>query len=174
MLIDYSIRSFELLERVLTRVEKAEVFDVFYRMGNRMGLSGLPESLDKWERMRAEHLQQNLQHSPYTSDLFRQYRKHLGPLRYYILVAVQGWLVPRNVRELLGCRRFAFVGAVIKLYKFSRALKLDGALKSLLLPSEYKKEIRALGSEPARRVSCPHRGGQTGSKAGIPIGAHYR
>src|ERR1700741_2161718 len=36
MLIDYSIRSYEALERRLTDWEKAEVFDVFYRVGQRM------------------------------------------------------------------------------------------------------------------------------------------
>src|SRR5258707_4465587 len=41
MLIDYSIRSFELLQRKLTTEEKGEVFDVFNRVGARMGLKGL-------------------------------------------------------------------------------------------------------------------------------------
>src|SRR5688572_26316198 len=42
MLIHYSIASFELLERKLSTEEKEEVYDVFYRMGNRMGLKDLP------------------------------------------------------------------------------------------------------------------------------------
>src|SRR5579859_3303596 len=33
MLIDYTIRSFELLERQLTAAEKGEIFDVFNRVG---------------------------------------------------------------------------------------------------------------------------------------------
>src|SRR6476469_10222967 len=37
LLIDYSIRAFETLERPLTPVEKEEVFDVFARVGVRMG-----------------------------------------------------------------------------------------------------------------------------------------
>src|SRR6476469_5301267 len=41
MLIHYSIASFELLERKLSADEKAEVYDVFYRLGNRMGLKDL-------------------------------------------------------------------------------------------------------------------------------------
>src|SRR5687768_5035189 len=45
MLIDYSIRSFEVLERRLSRVEKNEVFQVFSKVGSRMGVKGLPESL---------------------------------------------------------------------------------------------------------------------------------
>src|ERR1700759_1952636 len=42
LLIDYSIRSFELLHRRLSPEEKAEVFSVFYRVGARMGLKALP------------------------------------------------------------------------------------------------------------------------------------
>ncbi|MFN8345400.1 MAG: oxygenase MpaB family protein, partial [Spirosomataceae bacterium] len=40
MLIDYSIRAFELMERKMTRDEKKEAFDVFQRVGARMGISG--------------------------------------------------------------------------------------------------------------------------------------
>src|SRR5690606_34054258 len=36
MLIDYSIRSYELMERKLSRAEKEEVFNVFRRVGSRM------------------------------------------------------------------------------------------------------------------------------------------
>ncbi|MDX1629885.1 MAG: oxygenase MpaB family protein, partial [Fulvivirga sp.] len=42
MLIDYSIRSFELLERKLSEDEKHEIFDVFQRVGTRMGIKDLP------------------------------------------------------------------------------------------------------------------------------------
>ncbi len=48
MLIDYSIRAFELLERKLTRTEKGEVFDVFLRVGKRMQLKGLASSYEGW------------------------------------------------------------------------------------------------------------------------------
>src|ERR1700759_1223862 len=39
MLIWYSIRSYEVLYRKLSVAEKEEVFDVFYRVGLRMGLT---------------------------------------------------------------------------------------------------------------------------------------
>src|ERR1700761_1407091 len=42
LLIDYSIRAYELLERKLTGNEKAEAFRVFQRVGLRMELKGLP------------------------------------------------------------------------------------------------------------------------------------
>src|ERR671912_710371 len=69
LLIDYSIRAFEVLERELTLAEKNDVFDVFIRVGERMGLKGLPKTFEEWIEMRNEHLAQNLQHSEYTDDL---------------------------------------------------------------------------------------------------------
>src|SRR5689334_16081062 len=47
MLIHYSMAAFELLERKLTESEKADVFDVFLRVGSGMQLKGLPETYDE-------------------------------------------------------------------------------------------------------------------------------
>jgi uncharacterized protein (DUF2236 family) len=148
MLIDYSIRSFELLERVLSRAEKAEVFEVFCRVGTRMGLKGLPASLSAWELMRQEHLQQNLQQSHYTFDLYKQYRKHLGPIRYRLLLEGQLLIVPPLVREQLALGNVSLLAPVLSVYKLSRKLKADWLLKSLILPPAYKKEIKSLDSRP--------------------------
>jgi len=144
MLIDYSIRSFEALERRLSSIEKDEVFEVFNRLGSRMGLSGLPKTFEAWEKMRQNHLKQNLEHSRYTDDLFSQYKKHLGPLRYKVLLEVQTLVGPQPVNELLGSRKISFLYPLLLLYKVSRWLKVDWLLKALLLPSKYKKEIKAL------------------------------
>lgn len=148
MLIDYSIRSFEVLERKLSMAEKQEVFHVFYRVGTRMGLTGLPETFEAWEQMRQEHLQQNLQQSHYTKDLFSQYRKHLGLLRYKILLEAQTLVVPQKVRTLLGFRRISFLSPLLGLYKVSRSIKADWLLKAIILPSQYKNEIKALDRVP--------------------------
>lgn len=161
MLIDYSIRSFEVLERTLSRAEKQDVFDVFYRVGSRMGLRGLPETLDEWEKMRQGHLHQNLQHSRYTNDLFSRYRKHLGRVHYRILLEAQTLVVPQKVRELLGFRRISLLNPLIGLYKLSRSMKVDWLLKILILPSRYKNEIKALDSVSVRRSLCPRRGDLT-------------
>jgi uncharacterized protein (DUF2236 family) len=150
MLIDYSIRSFEVLERELSRAERQEVFDVFYRVGTRMGVRGLPESFEEWEIMRQEHLHQNLKYSTYTNDLFGQYRKHLGVIRYKILLEAQTLVVPQNVRELLNFRRISLLKPLIGLYKISRNIKVDWLLKALILPSGYKKEIKSLDNYSAK------------------------
>lgn len=144
MLIGYSISSFEMMERKLSRDEKQEVFQVFYRVGKRMGLIGLPQNFEEWEKMRQEHIIQNLQHSHYTTDLFLQYRKHLGMMRYSILLEAQTLVVPKKVGELLGLRRISLLNPILGIYKLSRSLKADWLLKALILPPGYKNEIKAL------------------------------
>ena len=144
MLIHYSIASHELLEQKLTEEEKEEVFDVFYRVGSRMGLQGLPTSYSTWIKMREEHLNNDMEKGKYSIDLFKQYRKHLGPFRYILLKEGQKLVVPKQVREMLGLNRFSFLSPVIPMYKFSRLLKMDWLLKSAILPAAYKKQIREL------------------------------
>ena len=144
MLIDYSIRSFEVLERSLSKAEKQEVFEVFNRVGIRMELKGLPKNLDEWEAMRESHLQQDMQVSHFTKDLFRQYRKHLGLVRYQLLLEAQVLVAPGRVRELLKYREFSFLKPVLTVYKMFRSIDLDWLLKAIILPPEYKKEIKAL------------------------------
>ena len=144
MLIDYSIRSFEVLERQMTHTEKSEVFQVFHRLGSRMGLSGLPASLEAWQTMRQHHLSQDLIHSAYTKDLFSQYRKHLGEIRYRFLLEAQTLVAPSQVRKLLSFRNTSLLHPLIVVYKFSRCIHLDGLLKALVLPSKHAAQINGL------------------------------
>ena len=144
MLIDYSIRAFELLEHGLTTKEKQEVFEVFARVGDRMDLRGLPLTFEEYEKMRKSHLEQNLQYSNLTKDLFQQYRKHLGAIRYRLLLETQTLVVPKKVREQMGYRGFSLLNPLIGLYKVSRSINLDWLLKAIILPSEYKNEIKEL------------------------------
>jgi hypothetical protein len=144
MLIFYSIASFELLERKLTDEEKEEVYDVFYRTGVRMQLKELPAKYKDWLIAREQHLNSDLQKTKYTVDLFRQYKKHLGFIRYKILVEAQLLVVPKKVKELLGFRKFSLLKPAVPIYKLARKLNLDVLVKAILLPSAYKKEIREL------------------------------
>lgn len=144
MLIDYSIRSFEILERKLTYAEKEEVFTVFFRVGKRMKIKDLPENFKDFKRMRQHHLEQHLYKGNYTRDLFRQYRKNLGPIRYRLLLETQSLVVPKTARKMLSLRSFSLLSPLLFFYKISRHLSLDQLLKSLILPSDYKEEIRAL------------------------------
>jgi hypothetical protein len=149
MLIHYSISSFEVLERKLSEEQKADVFDVFYRMGTMMGLVGLPVNYREWLVMRKEHLENDLEKSPYTIDLYKQYRKHLGPIRYKLLKEGQVLVVPEKVRILLGLKNTSLLTPVLYVYKLSRKLKLDWFMKSIILPPKYKKQIKNLDIIPS-------------------------
>jgi len=149
MLIHYSISSFEILERKLSEEQKADVFDVFYRMGTRMGLVGLPANYQEWLAMRKEHLENNLEKSHYTTDLYQQYRKHLGPVRYKLLKEAQVLVVPEKVRILLGLKIASLLTPLLYVYKISRKLKFDWFMKSLILPTKYKKQIKNLDIIPS-------------------------
>jgi hypothetical protein len=144
MLIHYSIASFEVLERKLSDIEKGEVFDVFFRFGKRMELRGLPGNYGEWLMVREYDLEHDLEKSNYTTDLYKQYKKHLGKFRYQVLIEGQIMVVPDKVRRLLLFRKFSFLVPVLPFYKFSRLFKLDGLIKSLILPAQYKKEIKQL------------------------------
>lgn len=148
MLIHYSIASFELLERKLTGVEKEEVFRVFYNVGVKMGLTGLPQDYTGWLIMRQTHLQQNLQKSVYTIDLYKQYKKHLGAFRYKLLKESQVLVAPAKVSILLGLKKYSLLSTLLPFYKISKKVKLDWFLKSLILPAAYKKQIKNLDSTP--------------------------
>jgi hypothetical protein len=144
MLIHYSISSFEALERKLTDAEKEEVFQVFYRVGNRMRLKGLPENYDEWLMMREQHLAEDLLRSHFTIDLYKQYRKHLGLTRFYLLKQVQALVAPKKVKQMLALRRNLFLIPLLTFYKFFKTVKLEKPLKELLLPDKYKAEIKGL------------------------------
>jgi hypothetical protein len=144
MLIDYSIRSFELLQRKLTVQERAEVFTVFNKVGKRMGLKGLPLTYQEWLLMRESHLEENLLKSNFTTDLYLQYKKHLGVIRYQLLIQAQVLVVPDKVNKLLKLGKIPLLAPVLSVYKFSRILKADGILKEAILPAAYKDQIAAL------------------------------
>jgi hypothetical protein len=144
MLIHYSISSYELLERKLSQAEKEEVYDVFYRVGIRMGLKELPLNYLEWLPVRESNLMENMAKSDLTIDLFQQYKKHLGSLRYKVLIESQKLVVPNRVKELLQFSNFSIIAPVIPLYKFSRLIKMDSFIKNILLPSDYKAQIKEL------------------------------
>jgi hypothetical protein len=141
MLIDYSIRSFELLERKLSLAERAEVFAVFHRVGDRMGLRGLPETYMEWVARRAFYLREDLIFSTFSRDLYGRYRKSLGFVRYQLLLQAQVLLAPGRVRRLLSLSRFPLLYPVVQIYKGIRLMRLDRLLKIVLLPAQYRASV---------------------------------
>ncbi|WP_431291879.1 oxygenase MpaB family protein [Pedobacter sp. P26] len=144
MLISYSIRAFEVLERKLTLKEKEEIFTTFYRVGHRMEINGLPTNFADWKMMHEQQLQENLIYSRFSHDLFDQYKKHLGFLRYSLMRKIQALIVPLKVNELLKLGEGKTIKQVITLYKISRKLKLNKPLRNLILPAAYKAQILKL------------------------------
>lgn len=141
MLIGYSISAYELLERRLTPEEKQEVFDVFYRVGERMGLEGLPANYPQWETRRAQYLREDLEYSPYSKDLYKRYRKSLGWFRYRLLLQAQVLLVPDGVRRLLGLGAVPWLWPAVRVYRFCAFLHLDRGIKRILLPAAYRTQV---------------------------------
>jgi hypothetical protein len=148
MLIAYSEAAFEALERSLTPAEKAEIAEVFLRVGRRMGIQDLPTGYPSWLADRAAHLAQDVQLSPYTTDLYRQYRRHLGGLRYWLLRQAQWLVAPPLVRQLLGLRQGWGLRLALAVYRRTQGLRLSQWLRTSLLPPAWRPQIQALDAPP--------------------------
>ncbi|MEO6220587.1 MAG: oxygenase MpaB family protein [Ginsengibacter sp.] len=146
MLIHYSIAAYEVLEHKLATIEKEEVFDVFYRFGIRLNLKGLPLTYKEWIIDREYHLAHDLERGDFSVDLYKQYRKHLGALRYIILLEGQKIVVSQKAKKLLNLSNFHFLKLILPLYKLCRILSIEGLIKSLILPIKYKREITKLNT----------------------------
>lgn len=144
LLIHYSIAAYELLERNLTATEKEDVYQTFRTISSRMGLNDLPQTYEAWLPVRAAYLERDLEKSRYTVDLYKQYEKHLGLIRYLLLKQAQLLVVPQRVRALLGFGSRSLLRPVVPLYKWSRRWKGDRLIKAVFLPPAYKQQIAAL------------------------------
>ena len=147
MLIHYSIASFELLERKLTNEEKEDIYDVFYRLGLRMNLKDLPENYKLWLLSRKSHLENNLEKTSYSKDLFMQYKKHLGNFRYRLLLDSQKMVVPLEVKTLIPFNKISLVHLILPLYKTARVFRIDQVIRSLILPAAYRKPIQDMDKD---------------------------
>lgn len=148
MLIHYSIAAYELLERKLTPQEKEDAYEVFLRIGRRMNIPDLPPTFIAWQPVREKHMQDDLARSRYTDDLFQQYKRSLGGFRYRVLLEGQILVIPKRVGDLLRFKKISLLSPIVPLYKASRLVRLDGAIKWLLLPSEYKQQVKELDVVP--------------------------
>jgi hypothetical protein len=94
--------------------------------------------------MRNNQLESGLKRSTFTSDLYRQYRKHLGAVRYLVLKQAQVLVVPRQVNRLLRLGNFPWLLPVLYTYKFFRLMKLQNLLKIAILPKTYVRQVLEL------------------------------
>ncbi|MEO8583111.1 MAG: oxygenase MpaB family protein [Flavitalea sp.] len=144
MLIYYSVSSFELLERKLTEAEKEENLQVFLKVGERMRIVDLPKNYEQWMNQYYCQQQNDLANGSFTKELFKQYRVHLGAIRYYLLVSLQKQLVSKKVAQLLNFNSVSVMPWLLSGYKIFRAMKAEWFIKSLVLPSIYKERIKNL------------------------------
>ncbi len=147
MLIDYSIKSFELLERPLKMYEKEAIFVVFKKLGQAMNIPNLPENYNLWLTDRQVHLNQNMIYSKHTQHLFEQYRLHLGFWRYEILVKAQNLILPEKAQKLMGYHKSKLLLPFIKLYKFLRNSTLAQKATNILMPKQYLQQILNLNND---------------------------
>jgi uncharacterized protein (DUF2236 family) len=141
MLVHYSIAAFELLERKLSEKEKEEVYAVFLPFGRGMCLEKLPNTYAEWLKDYEAHLKSDLVKSEHTEDLFRQYKKHLGKFRYYLLLDVQKALMPDTARQLLGFKKERLLPFIMPLYKLLVLMGLKRFLLLLFLPAKYRQTV---------------------------------
>jgi len=144
MLIDYSERAFELLRRPLTGAERADLYDVFRRIGEGLAIPELPETYDAWREDRRLHMERDLAHSDLTAELYGRYRRHLGWWRYETLLRVQSVLVPDHVRRLLGLEPCRLLRPALGAYGAMVGVGLRPLVHRLVMPPSTLPHIRRL------------------------------
>ncbi|WP_234734476.1 oxygenase MpaB family protein [Tellurirhabdus bombi] len=144
MLIDYSVRAYELLHRELTMAEKEEIFTTFRQVGTGMHIPDLPTTYASWLPDRQRHLEQNLVFSEYTKKLFQRYREELGDWRYNLLLQAQSLLVPEQVSSRLSLPEKPLLASTLWLYGVLNTLKLRSLMQRILLPPKYLMQVRGL------------------------------
>ena len=144
MLIDYSERAHATFARPLSASEQHELYDVFYRVGVGLGIPDLPLQYGDWRIDRELHLRQDLLNGDGTKELYAQYRNHLGPLRYQLLLRVQSVLCPAHVQGLLGLKPAGWLRPLLRLYPILARAGLRPVIQRLLLPFRLLPAVRAL------------------------------
>ena len=157
MLIDYSERAYDVLERPLNAHEQAELYEVFRRVGTGLQIPGLPESYADWKTDREIHLRRDLVHSEGTRALYDRYRFHLGVWRYDLLLQLQALLAPEHVRSLLQLSSAEWLRPLMRMYPLLVRAGLRSVMQRLVMPSEHLAAIRNLDHRRGRDAS-PYRG----------------
>lgn len=154
MLIYYSIATWELLEKKLTMDEKNEIVQTFARIGSRMHIDNLPLTFSEWSQSYQHHLEQNLENTFYTKELFGQYRKHIGAFRYFLLLEIQRMLVSPIVNKLLRLGGPGPVTKLISVYKLTRKSALNSFLISIVVPQKFRPRVRSMYQINTSQARC--------------------
>jgi len=151
LLIDYSERAYHLLHRPLTTAEKEALYRVFWRVGRGLHIPALPDAYAEWQQDRAHHLQQDLEHSHYTDELYTRYRRQLGPWRLAILRQVQALLAPEFVAQQLNLKPWPLFQHLLRAYRPLVRIGLKPLIRRLLVPREHIEQVRQM-DEPTNKV----------------------
>ena len=154
MLIDYSERAHELLARPLEDEERAELYDVFRRVGTGLRIPDLPPTYEAWKQDREVHLRRDLEYSAGTAALYARYREHLGAWRYRLMLRVQGVLCPAHVRGLLRLSAAEVFRRLSGMYPVLVRAGLRPLVLRLLMPPQYLPAVRRLDHPSARRMAA--------------------
>jgi len=152
MLIDYSERAHETFARPLSPDEQGELYDVFRRVGIGLGIPDLPPTYAEWRIDRERHLRRDLVNGEGTAALYAQYRKHLGPWRYHLLLRIQAILAPGHVRGLLRLKRAEWLRPLVRSYPLLVRAGFRSLIQRLLMPSAHLAAVRGL-DQPADESS---------------------
>jgi len=129
------------------------LYDVFRRVGTGLGIPDLPRTYAEWRLDRELHLRRDLVQGKGTDALYAQYRKHLGPWRYHLLLRLQAILTPGHVRGLLRLKGGAWLRPLLRFYPVLVRAGLRSIIQRLLMPSAYLEAARGLdcpAGEPSR------------------------
>jgi uncharacterized protein (DUF2236 family) len=147
MLIDYSERAHQLLARPLSVDEQRELYDVFRRVGTGLAIPDLPATYSEWRTDRETHMHRDLVPSEGTRALYAQYRAHLGPWRYWLLLRVQAMLAPGHVRGLLRLNSAEWLRPLLRAYPVLVRAGLRSSIQRLLMPSRHLAAVRGLDQD---------------------------
>jgi hypothetical protein len=142
MLIDYSQRAYALLYEPLSQQQKSELFEVFLRIGEALHIPALPQTYAEWKPDRQRHIVRDLNYSKHTAMLFQSYRRDLGAWRYWLLLEVQGILVPKEVRRLLHLQSNPLLPPVAQTYGIVGRCHVQSMVHKLLIPPRYWTDVR--------------------------------
>lgn len=152
LLVDNSERASRTLHRPLAPAEQEDLYAVFRRVGDGLGIPALPADYAAWQVGRAAQLERDLAAGPYTAALYAAYRRALGGWRSAVLWQVQGALAPERVRALLDLPRRSWAGSLFPAYGALTRSGLRPLAQCVLVPAAHLAAVRRLdrlGTAPA-------------------------
>jgi uncharacterized protein (DUF2236 family) len=144
LMLDYSERAFILVHRPLTAEEQEGLYQYTRRLGEGMGIQGLPASYPEWRQHRDAVLTENLVHSAYTVELLKSFRRDLGPWRFQLLRQAQSLITPEPVQKLLGLKPLPGSNQALQLFRLLVSSGLRGIIQKTLIPPDNQAAVQSL------------------------------